>query len=426
MRILILLAVNLATGDSADNVPFSNLSSGFAEMMKPFINKQTQTPFLTLIPVAYTNTTMDVALDINLVSVNSFDEIGGYLEISGYLDLKWTFYAANPSKDDVFALYNSDSIWKPPLLLLNSIKSTSEIGDSTSKIRCNLKSLDCEWKPWVVLRGVCTPDVRFYPFDTQTCSYKIAAWGYLESELALTPTRSDWKMELFEVNAEWTVQLTTSNSYSQNDVSFVEFTIQLKRIPTYYIINLIAPVVLMCLLNACVFILPVESGERVGFSITCFLSFAVLLNIIMSFIPSSSANLAHLCYFTFIMMVFSCGMSLATVFTLWVHFKPENSRVPVVLRGFMYVLKCRCFHYTPPQRNDRSSKVRIMTVDSERDDDSNDKTEHEYTKHGDQDNDSLTVTWKEVASLLDIFFLLGFLVGQIFYSVGYLLPIILN
>ena len=105
MRILILLAVNFATGDSADNVPFSNLSSGFAEMMKPFLNKQTQTPFPTLIPVTYTNTTMDVALDINLVSVNSFDEIGGYLEISGYLDLQWTFYAANPSKDDVFALY---------------------------------------------------------------------------------------------------------------------------------------------------------------------------------------------------------------------------------------------------------------------------------------------------------------------------------
>ena len=312
------------------------------------------------------------------------------------------------------------------MLLLNSIKSTSEIGDSTSKIRCNLKSLDCEWKPWVVLRGVCTPDVRFYPFDTQTCSYKIAAWGYLESEVALTPSRSDWKRELFEVNAEWTVQRTTSNSYSQNDVSFVEFTIQLKRIPTYYIINLIAPVVLMCLLNACVFILPVESGERVGFSITCFLSFAVLLNIIMSFIPASSANLAHLCYFTFIMMVFSCGMSLATVFTLWVHFKPENSRVPVILRGFMYVLKCRCFHYTPPQRNDRSSKLRTMTVDSERDDDSKDKNEHGCTKHSDQDNDSLTITWKEVASLLDIFFLLGFLVGQIFYSVGYLLPIILN
>ena len=418
MLLLCMLAFILPTTESVDSVFYSTLSSEFLNVIDFFDTE-------TLIPVAYTNTTMDVALDISLVSVNSFDEIGGYLEISGYLDLKWTLNTG-PNQTDVFVLFKSDSIWKPPLLLVNSIKSTSEIGDSTSKIRCNLKSLDCEWKPWVVFRGVCTPDVRFYPFDTQICSYKIAAWGHPESELTLKPTRSDWNMELFEDNAEWTVERTTSNAYSRNNVSYVEFTIQLKRIPTYYIINLIAPVVLLSLVNVCVFILPAESGERVGFSITCFLSFVVLLNIIMSFIPSSSANLAHLCYFTFIMMVFSCGMSLATVFTLWVHFKPENSRVPVVLRGFMYVLKCRCFHYTPPQINRRSSKVRIMTVDSEWDDDNDNKDEHGYNKRSDKDKDSFTVTWKEVASVLDIFFLLGFLAGQIFYTVGYLLPLIFN
>ncbi|MEW8485652.1 MAG: hypothetical protein AB2705_10775, partial [Candidatus Thiodiazotropha sp.] len=209
MRSLILLAVIFLTGESVDNIPFSNLSSGFSYMIDNFVD-ETKTPFQTLIPVTYTNIIMDVALDINLVSVNSFDEIGGYLEISGYLDLKWTFYAANPSKDDVFVLYSSGSIWKPPLLLLNSVKSPSEIGDSTSKIRCNLKSLDCEWKPWVILQGACTPDVRFYPFDTQTCSYKIAAWGHLESELTLTPARSDWNKELFEDNEEWTIQSTKS------------------------------------------------------------------------------------------------------------------------------------------------------------------------------------------------------------------------
>ena len=36
------------------------------------------------------------------------------------------------------------------------------------------------------------------------------------------------------------------------------------------------------------------------------------------------------------------------------------------------------------------------------------------------------VTWKDVSSLIDLFCLVGFLAGQIFYSVGYLLPIILN
>lgn len=369
----------------------------------------------TLIPLEYTNETMKVFLQMNLASINSFDELGGYLEISGYLDAVWTATTATSSAVDVEILMSSAWIWKPSLLLVNSVKGTGEIGDATSKIRCNLKSWGCIWKPWVVLRGGCTPDTRFYPFDSQECFFKIAAWGHKESELELTARRSEWDQELFQDNPEWSIVETSSKNVIEYNVSFVEFHITLKRIPTYYVINLIAPVILLALVNVCVFILPAESGERVGFSITCFLSFVVLLNIIMGFIPSSSANLAYLCYYTFIMMVFSCGMSLATVFTLWIHFKSEknNSKVPYILYGMVYMLKCRCFCTKPA----KVISVKPVPAESMWD-----------PKYEDEDNNDRTykVTWKDVASIMDIFFLFGFLGAQVFYSIAYLLPIILN
>ena len=395
---------------------YAELSDLLAGVRDSFYDKQ------TLIPKASTKVNMKAFLSMNLASINSFDGLGGYLEISGYIDIQWSDAVSTPSTADVEILMSSATIWKPPILLVNSVKGTSEIGDATSKIRCNLRSWECTWKPWVVLRGSCTPDTRFYPFDTQECSFKFAGWGYWKHEMKLKTRTSEWNLELFEENAEWTIVETSSEWFVQKNISFAEFHIKLKRIPTYYVINLIAPVTLLALLNVCVFILPAESGERVGFSITCFLSFVVLLNVIMGFIPSSSANLAHLCYYTFIMMVFSCGMSLATIFTLWIHFKSEtsDSKVPIVLYGIIYMLKCRCFCVELPK------PAKVVPITPVPADSIWDEKYFAPDYVDDDDDEKFKVTWKDVASIMDIFFLLGFLGAQIFYSIAYLLPIILN
>ena len=413
-KLVLITSAGLTSG--ADVLSFVDLGDALGNVKDKYFDKE------TLIPVEYTNETMEVFLQMNLASINSFNELGGYLEISGYLDVVWRDTSTAPSIYDITVLMSSEKIWKPSLLLVNSVKGTAEIGDSTSKVRCNLKTWGCIWKPWVVLRGGCTPDTRFYPFDSQECSFKIAAWGHTESELELKVQRSEWDLELFTDNPEWTVVETSSENIIQHNVSFVEFHIKLQRIPTYYVINLIAPVILLALVNVCVFILPAESGERVGFSITCFLSFVVLLNIIMGFIPSSSANLAYLCYYTFIMMVFSCGMSLATVFTLWIHFKSEtsNSKVPVILYGMVYMLKCRCCCIEVPKPK-KIIPVKPAPAESIWDEKC---FAPDYVD--DEDDRKLNITWKDVASIMDIFFLLGFLGAQIFYSIAYLLPIILN
>ena len=417
VNILFAFVLMASNANAEDVVRYEDLTGLLADAKDAYFDRQ------TLIPMEYTNETMNVTIDIYLASINSFDELGGYLEISGYFDVGWTDNSTGPAGSDVTVLMSSASIWKPSLLLVNSVKGTSEVGDTTSKIRCNLMNWDCTWKPWIVLRGGCSPDTRFYPFDSQECSFKIAAWGHTKNELKLRSTQSAWNLELYEDNAEWSIVETSSQNYDKHNVSFVEFQIKLKRIPTYYVINLIAPVTLLALVNVCVFILPAESGERVGFSITCFLSFVVLLNIIMGFIPSSSASLAYLCYYTFIMMVFSCGMSLATVFTLWIHFKSEtsNSKVPFVLYGIIYMLKCRCFCMEPP-RPRKVVPVQPVPANSVWDDK---QLEPDYVDE-DDDEGKFKVSWKDVASIMDIFFLLGFLGAQIFYSIAYLLPIILN
>lgn len=60
----------------------------------------------------------------------------------------------------------------------------------------------------------------------------------------------------------------------------IYFKIRLKRRPMFICLTVVFPLILLGVLSIFVFVLPPESGEKVGFSVTVFLSFAVFLTIL--------------------------------------------------------------------------------------------------------------------------------------------------
>ena len=42
------------------------------------------------------------------------------------------------------------------------------------------------WEPGGVFRTMCPIDIRFYPFDEQTCRLKFGAWSYYTTKMNLT------------------------------------------------------------------------------------------------------------------------------------------------------------------------------------------------------------------------------------------------
>jgi len=63
----------------------------------------------------------------------------------------------------------------------------------------------------------------------------------------------------------------------------------------FHILNTLFPVVMMAVLSAMVFKLPVDSGEKIGFSLTVLLAYAVYLTLISENIPSTSVTVCYLC-----------------------------------------------------------------------------------------------------------------------------------
>jgi len=63
---------------------------------------------------------------------------------------------------------------------------------------------------------------------------------------------------------EFYVFRTMSKVFVSEGSDFVRFQITIEREPLYFTFNVVLPILLLGLLNGFVFILPAESGERVG------------------------------------------------------------------------------------------------------------------------------------------------------------------
>jgi hypothetical protein len=73
-------------------------------------------------------------------------------------------------------------------------------------------------------------------------------------------------LDFYTHHSDWSLQSHSAEAYVWNNFSVYEITFTIKRHPLYYSIIVICPTTLFVALNPLVFLLPVESGERIGLS----------------------------------------------------------------------------------------------------------------------------------------------------------------
>ena len=150
------------------------------------------------------------------------------------------------------------------------------------------------------LTTTCNINLQKFPFDTQTCEILIQT-GVLNDYIGLTLSKSDLNLDMSgfgDRNTEW-MNVTMSYviehlSYYDNNPEWqldqVTITITLVRNPVFYVIYLVIPSVLMAFVSVLVFLLPPESGERVGLIITVMLSCTVFILMVSDMTPRGGEN----------------------------------------------------------------------------------------------------------------------------------------
>ena len=345
-------------------------------------------------PVRDQNDLLVLRVDFHLIGINGVDEASQRLTTTGYLSTLWKdqYLEWDPTSYGGMISINvpQSYVWKPALALQNGFTKLQELGSSVINVNINISG-HVIWEPYEVFESKCNIDVTYFPFDHQTCNISFIDWSNNAKEVQIQEGTYGIVTGELEDDAVWTV-ISTKLYHDTFDLeSRLTYSVTIKRTPGFYVLNIIVPVILLGVLNLFTFVLPADSGEKMGYSITVFLSFAVFLIIVNSELPKTAGSIFGQ------YMIFQLGIALFTVcvtaIQLRFHFRTDP--VPRLLSA---VMACRC-----------KSKRKIT-----------DRNENEKLDR-DTDESKLEETWKDFISFLDfILFWVSFLVVLSFTIVVFL------
>ena len=391
------------------------------------------------------NETILVDIGFTLIAITDFDEIAGTLEVIGILTISWYDQLADDDYDaDKHGLFTETTIpnaflWKPPVSLFNSASAIVPVGDKSNYVRLYRVTKESHpyfgyarmvWTPGVVTKTGCVVDVAYFPFDKQSCNITFTNWGFTKEEVKFLPSASAIELRDYSPSDEWTITKTRLIEETLDGGSFVKFEISLERKPTYYLVNFFLPIIILGILNALVFVLPLESGERVGYSVTSFLTFAVYLSLIADGMPRTSEPMAILSYYLVSMVVVSSVATIITIFTLRVYLKDEDDPIPTPVTLLVACLNCLvCTVEDDDDDEDDeapllgSDALEMGTVRKGSARGPRSPIEDNTSWQSDVPDNKYEVDWKLVASTLDAFSLLAILGGSIAIAVVFLIPL---
>ncbi|KAH3717634.1 hypothetical protein DPMN_060427 [Dreissena polymorpha] len=149
-----------------------------------------------------------------------------------------------------------------------------------------------------------------------------------------------FNLEYYETNSEWDIVNTSWIVYRDKQDAAINFKMTLKRKPMYFMMSVLLPICMLSILNICVFMIPVHSGEKASYAVTVFLSFAVFLTIVSDTHPQNSESTPLITSFLVIQTtVSSLTTILALVFSRLESF--ADAKVPSPLVKLMKLMSCR-------------------------------------------------------------------------------------
>ncbi|XP_060556968.1 neuronal acetylcholine receptor subunit alpha-9-like [Ruditapes philippinarum] len=152
---------------------------------------------------------------------------------------------------------------------------------------------------------------------------QVASWLFTLNEIDLVSLTPIVNTDLYEDHGEW--EITESSAtvvkrvLSGYTMPAVKFSIQLKRKYSYYLLNMLLPVIVLATMAPFVFILPVESGEKNGFALTILLSLSVVMTIVSDNIPPTSTNVCILSVYLLVTFIICSVETVVTVITCRFH-----------------------------------------------------------------------------------------------------------
>lgn len=353
---------------------------------------------------------VNISIGLMVKTIQSFDEVLGKFTFTGALITKWKDPSLgwDPSRyggiEQVVVPYNS--VWFPELMLSSAATSRVTVTQAWNKAKINYTG-DIVTVSADLVDNKCDVNVKDFPFDTQICAVSFFSLSYVEKELCLMSDAQTVDFSLLTPNVLWDViGSDVSRRIIESQEVEISFNIKLKRKPANVVAVVLMPILLLGILNGFVFLLPAESGERIGYCITTLLAIAVYMTITADMLPPSSDPVPVICYKLMVDLILSTLIVLITILNSRLYHKPDDVPIPPWLVSFYQCCSfkgCRSKVKTGPCKTKfNTSKISALSngalIGMSQDDDIV-KTKRATVSRASSYDDELN--WKDISRLVD-------------------------
>lgn len=128
--------------------------------------------------------------------------------------------------------------------------------------------------------------------------------------------------------------VSSNMKMDEKNKTMINMYVVLKRRPLFLTLSLVLPVITLSIMNAFCFLLPIESGEKMGLSVALFLTFAVFGSILSDAMPKNSDNISlFIVYVTIQIFLSGFSVVMETIIVLRLYY-PEVCNCYQNLHGY--------------------------------------------------------------------------------------------
>ncbi|XP_052820522.1 neuronal acetylcholine receptor subunit alpha-2-like [Mya arenaria] len=318
------------------------------------------------------------------LSLIDFDTYEQRFSMLGYFRIRWTdeqmvwrpkFYKyINTVK------FASADIWTPNIVIQKSFHGHGDVGNPKTDVLMVSWNGIVQWVPESTYSVVCDVDIQYFPFDDQTCTVTYYAADETVDTVELDHYLGT-DMSEYSENPSWIIVGASRKRYVKKNNWYIDVEFRLQRRANFAAFTLITPLMMLAFLNICVFLVPINSGEKGSFSVTMFLSYGIFFTMISDSLPHNSLQIS---FFILLIVALLCLSVVAVFYTV------IQAKLVSVIGSKQCPITCL--------RKLRWSKVNKVSP-----------IEH-YIETGKQDPEDEPYTWKDFLEQLDTFLFVLFLI----------------
>ncbi|XP_025076462.1 neuronal acetylcholine receptor subunit alpha-2-like [Pomacea canaliculata] len=273
--------------------------------------------------------TIHLRLEYSVLSLFGTDEMLQTVKTVMFLKLSWLNPALSWNASEHLNItsleFPSSVVWVPRVLLLNSVDLVDVVETFGKALFADNNGLVTLYMP-MFTETVCTMDLTRYPYDQQSCQLIFTVFSSYVRWLVEENNDTQQILNLTDLSTTWTLVKVNAKIQPLDKITAVVITLHVKRKTIFYTVCLVLPMIIISCLNTLVFLVPSESGEKMSFFVSIFVSTSVYVSFFTDVMPRGLENVPNVMKLLLGVSIEGMLILLATIFILRRFHQEEKLR----------------------------------------------------------------------------------------------------